>query len=339
MSKFTRRLLCGAVLTIGLLTGFTTRAADISERTIRLGHGSPEEHPLGQGAKKFAELVAQKSGGKMNVKVYPANQLGSEAQTVSAAQGGVQEMTIPSSAPVGTVAKEFAVFDLPFLFNNEKEADAVLDGPVGRKILDKLNDKGLMGLCYWENGFRNVTNSKRPIAKAEDLQGLKIRVMQSPVYIDMFNTLGANAVPMAFTEVYTALETRAIDAQENPYGIIHANKFNEVQKYLSATRHAYAPYVVIVSRKFWDKLSGDEKKIMQDSCYEARDYERKVSRDLNATLLADLKARGMTFNEIPPAELDRMRRDLKPVVDKFTRELGEDLVKQVNAEVAKVRKP
>jgi tripartite ATP-independent transporter DctP family solute receptor len=214
----------------------------------------------------------------------------------------------------------------------------VLDGPVGKKLLDKVSEKNLVGLCYWENGFRHVTNSKRPIAKADDVQGLKIRTMQNPVYTDVFNTLGANAVPMAMTEVYTALETKAVDAQENPYAIIHASKFNEVQKYVSATKHTYAPAPVLVGKKFWDKLTPDEQKILQDSCIEARDYERKVSREQSAKVLADLKAKGMAFNEIPPEEVAKMREKVKPVVDKYTKEIGEDLVKQTYAEIDKVRK-
>ena len=337
MDKPVKHLLLGLMIPAFLLAGTAAQAADVKDRNIKLSYVLSKDHPYGLGATKFAELVNQKSGGKMKVKTYSDGQLGGEAQTISATQGGVQEMTLVSSAPLVGIVKEYALFDFPYLFENEKEADAVLDGPVGKKLLDKLSDKNLIGLCYWENGFRNVTNSKRPIAKAEDIQGLKIRTMQNPVYTDLFNTLGANAVPMAMTEVYTALETKAIDAQENPYQIIYASKFNEVQKYVSATKHAYAPAVVMVSKKFWDKLTPDERKILQDSCVEARDYERKVTRDANAKVLKELQAKGMAFNEIPPAEMAKMREKVKPVVDKYSKEVGEDLVKQTYAEIDKVR--
>jgi tripartite ATP-independent transporter DctP family solute receptor len=313
-------------------------AQDIKGRAIKLGYSVARDHPYGLGVTKFGEIVGQKSGGKIKVTGYADGSLGAEAATISSAQGGTMEMTLVSSAPLVGVVKEFALFDFPFLLNDEKEADALLDGPVGKQLLDKLSEKGLIGLCYWENGFRNVTNSKRPIAKAEDLQGLKIRTMQNPVYTDLFNTLGANAVPMAFTEVYTALETRAIDAQENPYPVIHASKFNEVQKYLSATKHSYAPAPVLVSKKFWDRLSDDEKKILQDSCVETRSYQRQVSRDLSAKMLEDLKAKGMTFNELPPDEVAKIREKAKPIIAKYTKEVGEDLVKQAYAEIDKVRK-
>lgn len=317
------------------LTAFAGQAADINERTIKFGYGIAEDHPLGQGVNKFSQVVSDKSGGQIKVKGYAQNVLGSETQMISAAQGGVQEMVGTSSAPIAGIIKEFALFDFPFLFADEQQADAVLDGPVGRQLLDKLAEKGLVGLCFWETGFRMVTNSRHPIATAEDIKGLKIRTMQNPVYIEAFNSLGANAVPMPFTELYTAMETRAVDAQENPYGIIEAAKFDEVQKYLSATKHAYSPFVVMVSKKFWDKLTADEKKILQDACVEAQAYQRQLNREQNAKIVEELQNRGMEFNEIPPEEREKMQQQLKPVIDKYAKEVGEDLVKQTYAEIEK----
>jgi TRAP-type transport system periplasmic protein len=312
-------------------------AADIKDRSIKLGIGLAEDHPQGMGAKKFAEIVDKKSGGKMKVKNYFSGSIGDDVKMVSALQGGVQEMTIPSTAPLTGLIKEFGVFDLPFLFNDEKEADAVLDGAFGKKMLDRLPAKGLIGLCYWENGFRQLTNSKRAVAKVEDIQGLKIRTMQNKAYIDMFNTLGANAVPMAFTELYTALETKTVDGQENPIPTIQTSKFNEVQKYLSLSKHTYSPFAVLVSKKFWDKLSGDEQKILQDACIEARDYQRKVSREANARILNELKQAGMQVSEVTPQELGKMREKVKPIVDRYTKDYGEALSQELQAEIGKVR--
>lgn len=320
-----------------MLLGASHAAAEINTHSVKFGYGVPEEHPIGQGANKFAELVGQKSGGKIKVRNYPASALGADMQMVSAAQGGIQEFVAVSSAPLVGVVKEFALFDFPFLFANDREADAVLDGPVGTGMLERLTDKGLVGLCYFENGFRNVTNSKRPILRMEDIAGLKLRTLQSPVYIDTFNALGANAVPMPFPEVYSALETKAIDAQENPYANIYSSKYYEVQKYLSATKHAYGPLPLMVSKKFWDKLNPEEKAVFKDSCAEARTYQRKVNRDQSATMLKDLQAKGMVFNEIAPAELTRMRQKLQPVIDKYARQVGDDLVKQTYAELEKIR--
>jgi tripartite ATP-independent transporter DctP family solute receptor len=313
-------------------------AAQVNAQTIKLGYGVPEEHPIGQGANKFAELIEKKSGGKIKVNKFANSALGSDTQMVSAAQGGVQELVAVSSAPLVGLVREFAIFDFPFLFGDEKEADAVLEGPVGRKLMDMLSEKGLVGLCYFENGFRNVTNSKRPITKFEDIAGLKLRVIQSPVYLETFNTLGANAVPMPFPEVFGALESKAIDGQENPYANIYNSRYYEVQKYLSVTKHAYAPLPVMASKKFWDKLGADEKKVFQDACTEARTFQVKYNREQGAKLLADLKAKGMVVNEIAPAEMARMREKVKPVVEKYSKQVGEDLLRQTTAEIGKAKR-
>ena len=312
-------------------------AAEIKQRSIKVSYGTAADHPFGLGVTKFADVVAKKTDGKITVRGYPAGQLGAEVPSISSAQGGVIEMAVTStSAAVGTV-KEFALFDFPYLFSTEKEADAVLDGAVGKQLLDKLPGKGLFGLCYWESGFRNISNSKHPVAKLEDIQGLKVRTIQNPVFLDTINALGANAVPMPFTELYTALETKAVDGQEGPYTTILTSKINEVQKYLSPTQHIYGAVVVLVSKKFWDQLSGDEKQILQDSCGEARDYERAVSRELSPASLGELKAKGMTFTEIPADELAKMREKVKPVTDKYAKDVGDALVAQAHAEIEKVR--
>ena len=189
----------------GLLAAGGAGAADVKERAIKLSYVTAKDSPYGLGVAKFADLVAQKSEGKIKVRGYSDGQLGAEVQSISSAQGGVLEMSLVSTAAATGNVKEFALFDFPFLFSEEKEAYAVLDGPVGTQLLDKLTDRGVVGLCYWEVGFRHVTNSKHPVLKLEDFQGLKIRTIQNPVFVDVFNTLGANASPMAFTEVYTAL--------------------------------------------------------------------------------------------------------------------------------------
>jgi tripartite ATP-independent transporter DctP family solute receptor len=316
---------------------FAAPAASQEKAPAKFGYGITEDHPLGQAATRFAQIVDKRTGGRLKIKTFPANVLGSESAMVSSAQGGVQEIVGTSSAPLVGIVKEFALFDLPFLFANEAEADAVLDGPVGRSLLDKLEPKGVVGLCYWETGFRNVTNSKRPITKVEDIKGLKLRTMQNPVYVESFNSLGANAVPMPFTELFAALETKAIDGQENPYGIIYANKMHEVQKYLSATRHAYSPFVVMASRRYWDRLVAADRKVLQEACVEARGYQRKLNREANEKILANIKASGVQFNEIAPAELARMRKELQPVVAKFSKQIGEETVRQAMEQIEKVR--
>jgi tripartite ATP-independent transporter DctP family solute receptor len=312
-------------------------SAQVNERTLRWAQQNSMEHPQGLGAKKFADLVEQRSGGKIKVRVFPGGQLGGDLQNVSALQGGTLDLMVLNAGLLVGIVKDFAVLDLPFLFNTAEEADAVVDGPVGTKLFEKLPDKGLVGLGYFELGFRNVTNSKRPIAKAEDFQGIKLRVLQSPLFIDLFNTLGANTVAMPFPEVYTALEQRVIDGQENPVTVIFDTKFQEVQKYLSLTRHIYNAQSVIMSKKTWDKLSEEERKIVQASLNEAEAYQRQVSREKSLQVLDDLKKAGMQVNEVSPQEIARIREKIKPVVEKYAKEAGEPLMAEVNAEIAKKR--
>jgi TRAP-type transport system periplasmic protein len=312
-------------------------ADDIKERTIRWGHLQNKDHPVSAGVNKFAEIVAQKSGGKLKVREFGNSSLGSEIQEQSALQGGTQEMMSASTTTLANIVKEMGVFDFPFLFANEAEADAMLDGPIGTRLRERLPEHGIIALAYWENGFRYVTNSKRPINRPEDLDGLKIRVMPNPVYIETFKTMHANPVPLPFGELFTAMETRTVDAQENPYPIILANKFNEVQKYLSNTRHSYNSFIVLFSKKIWDQLSPAEQKILQDAAIEARSYERQVSRTAATKALAELKAKGMAVNDLSPAELTRMREQLKPVAEKFAASYDQAFMRDFNAEMERIR--
>ena len=313
-------------------------AADIKERTIKFPIVNQIDHPQGIGAKKFAELVEQKSGGKMKVKVYPGGSLGGELQVASAMQGGTIEASSMAPAQLVGMVKEFVVLDFPFSFANEREADAVLDGPFGKKLLDMLPAKGLIGLGFMEQGYRSISNSKRPINKLEDIQGLKIRTIQNPLYLDMLNALGANAVPMPFPELYTALEQKAVDGQENPYATVEASKFYEVQKYFSNTRHIYNSQMMMVSKKFWDQLSADEHKILQDASNEASAYQRKVAREMSDKSRQALIKAGMQINDLSPQEIQRMRDKVKPVVEKYTAQVGQPLVAEFNAELEKARK-
>jgi TRAP-type transport system periplasmic protein len=327
--------LLGALLVAGA-TGAI--AADIKDRTIKYAVIYDIKHPHGLGAQKFADLVAERSGNKMKVKVYPNATLGGEIAIISAMQGGTVEMTAVATSQLVGVIKDFAALDLPFLFNNEKEVDRVVDGPVGKAFLDKMPEKGLVGLSWFEHGFRNLTNSRRPVAKLEDIQGLKIRVEQNAVAIDTWNALGTNAVPMPFPELYGALESKAVDGQENPFSTVDSSKFYEVQKYLSVTKHKYTPLVVTLSKKFWDQLSADEKKVIQDAATEAAVYQRKANRDLNDQYLQALKKAGMQINEVPAADAARMRAKVQPVVDKYSAQIGGTLVKDLYGEIEKARK-
>jgi len=305
--------------------------------SLRVAYVQAPDHPHGLGIQKFAELVAQKSNKRIEAKTYGNATLGGDVAVISSLRGGTVDMTVVIPSLVASMIKEYVLLDLPFLFGNYAEVDAVLDGPVGKRLLEMLPDKGLIGLGYWDHGFRIVTNSKRPITKVEDFSGLKIRVPQSSIFIDTFTALGSNAVPMPIPELYGALEAKAVDGQENPYAAVEAIKFNEVQKYASATNHAYNPLVVIFSKQKWDKLSPADRKIIQDAANEAGAYERKVSREANDKAAESLKTKGMLINTVAPAEVTRMRDKVKAVNDKYVKEGGEALAAEINAEIAKVR--
>ena len=330
------KLLCAGIAA-SLLPTTASLAQDIKERSLKFAFQNQADHPQGLGAKKFADLVSAKSGGKMTVKLFGGGTLGGDLQTVSAVQGGTVEVTVLNAGLLSGIVKDFEVVDFPFLFNSGAEADKVMDGPFGKKLLDKLDAKGIVGLGYWDLGFRNVTNSKRPITKIEDLSGLKLRVVQSPVYLDLFKELGANAVPLPFPELYTALEQKAVDGQENPATVIASAKLFEVQKYLSLTRHIYNPQALIVSKKFWDQLSAAEKKVVADAAQEATAYQRQTSRDREASAIEALKKGGMQVNELAPAEIARLREKVKPVVEKHSASVGAPLVAELNAEIARAR--
>jgi len=329
----TGALIAGSIV----LGGSPADAADINRHTIKFASTGAKGAPIVLGMEKFAEIVQEKSGGQITVKSFPNGTLGGDIQTISALQGGTIEMTTMNAGLLAGVVSDFAIVDLPFLFDGPAEADAVMDGPVGKALADRLPEKGLVGLAYWELGFRQLTNSRHPVTKVDDIAGLKIRVVQSPIYIDLFNALGANAVPMPFPELYPALETKTVDGQENPAPSILTAKLHEVQKYLTLTNHTYNPQIVMIGAKFWNKLNADEKKLIQDAAAEARDYQRSVSREQAAKAVDQLKAEGLQVAELSPAEVARFREKAKPVADKYSAQIDPALVKQVNDEIAKVR--
>lgn len=334
---FLRRTLIAATTAALLGASFSAVAQDIKPRIIRFGYGLNEQSNQGRAAKVFADAVEKNSGGKMKVRAIGAAALGPDTQMQQALIGGAQEMMVGSTATLVGISKEMALWDTPFLFSNANEADILLDGPLGTKIKNKLQEKGLVGLVYWENGFRNLTNSKRAITKMEDLDGVKLRVMQNNVFLTSFQTLGANAIPMPFSELFSALETKTVDGQENPFNTILSSKFYEVQKYMTVTNHVYSPWIVTVSKKYWDQLSKDEQKVLMDAAIVSRDFERKDTRDEAAKAVGDLKAKGMMVNELSPAEASRMRDKLSKVYALVAADVGMDLWNEAQGELTKIR--
>ena len=334
-----RAKLYATMLFAGLMAAAPAGAADIKERNIKVGIGLTADHPQGQAVAKFGELVSQKSDGKIKVKLFAGGLLGNDVSMVSSLQGGTQEMTIPDTSTLVGIAglKEFGLINLPFVLNSSQEADELLDGPWGQKLMAKLPEKGLVGLGFWENGFRQISNNRHPINKAEDISGLKLRVIQNPLFIDTFKALGANALPMPFPEVYTALETGTVDGQENPLATLIASKFYEVQKHTVISNHIYSVWAFLISKKFWDKLSPDEQKILTEAANEATAFERKTIRAFDATALEEIKAKGIQVTTLSDEETAKLREITKPVSAKYTQEFGEAGAKEMMAELEKIR--
>lgn len=324
-------------LVAALAAAGAVQAQDFKPRIVRFGYGLVDNSNQGRAVRLFAQEVEKATGGKMKIRGIGNASLGSDTQMQQALIGGAQEMMVGSTATLVGIVPEMAVWDTPFLFSNVKEADAVLDGPVGEKVKAKLEPKGMVGLVYWENGFRNLTNSKRPVNKLEDMGDIKLRVMQNNVFLDSFKALGANAVPLPFSELFTALETRAVDGQENPFNTVVSSKFYEVQKYLTVTNHVYSPWIVTVSKKWWDTLSPAEKKVLQDAAEKSRAFERKDTREEATQALAELRSKGMQVNELPAAEANRMREKLVSVNGGIAKSVGQETWDAVNAAVAQVR--
>lgn len=331
-----KKLALGAIVPLAVLAALPA-SAEIREHQLKFASANNKGHPQVTGMEKFVELIKEKSGGKIDVKLFPGGVLGGDVQTVSALQGGVIEMTVLNAGILASNVKQFGAVDLPFLFNSGEEADKVMDGAFGTGLMDLLPDTGLVGLGYWELGFRNLTNNRHPVTKLEDISGLKIRTIQSPIPIELFNSLGANAVPLPYTELYTALETGTVDGQENPAANILNAKFYEVQKYMTVTRHQYNPQIVLISKKIWDELNDEEKALFQSAATEARDYQRKVSREVDAKAIEDIKATGMEVNELSPEETQKLRDAVKPLIDKFAAEIGPETVAALFKELETIR--
>lgn len=312
--------------------------AQAQDKTIKFATQNPKGHPIVMGMEKFAEIVQAKSGGKIKVNLFPGGTLGGDQANVTAIQAGTLEMASMNSGIFASQVKEFAIYDFPFMFNNEKEADFIVDGPFGKKLHDKLSEKGIVGLAYFELGFRNITNSRRPITKVEDLAGLKLRVIPNPINVDWVKALGANPTPLPFPEVYAALEQKAIDGQENPLTVINANKLYEVQKHVVLSNHQYNPQSVVISKRFWDGLDAGQKKIVTEAAQEAAKFQRAQARAQVAGALDNMKKNGMQVTELPAAEVAKLRDLMRPVTAKYGVNVGQDTLKELQAELAKVRK-
>lgn len=307
------------------------------EAVGKLGQALPPEHPQAIAMDKFSELVGKYTNNRVKVQNFHSSMLGSDDKMLQATQSGTQEFYYGALAAIAGTVKELGVFDFPFLFESMKEVDPVLNGSMGQKIFEKLTPLGLVGLGWSEAGFRNLSNSKRPVKTVADIHGLKLRVMPNKVALDTWKALGANPTPMAFSEVFTALEIKAIDGQENPLILIYTNKFHEVNKYITVTRHVFTPCALVMSKKFWDKLSKDDQEATRKAAKEALMFHRGLMDTANKEVMEKLKAGGAQIDVMSAEEVKKLREKVKPVVETYTKQIGDEFVKEFYAEIEKVR--
>jgi len=286
-----RTLVAAAVLTAaGLAQAQTVK--------LSLGHGSAPDNLRHIASLKFAELVKAKTNGQVEVTVSPSGQLGTDPALITAVRSGAVDITANSQGAFANVVPEYAAFGMPFLFSDLPSAWKALDGPVGKELADKTAEKGMVVLGYWDNGIRHMSNSKRALSKPEDLKGLKMRTPPDAVTVDIMQALGAEAQQIKFAELYVALQQGVVDGQENPLMNIHASKLYEVNKFISLTGHKYEMTPLLISKRSWDRLSDADKKILQEAAAEATQLQRKLSKESDDKLLADLKAKGVQINTV-----------------------------------------
>ena len=304
-------------------TAFASEFTDMDPVTLRLAHVVNEQDGFHIAAVKFQDLVAERTEGAVSIELYPNASLGDERTLLEGMQIGTVDMGIITNGPVANFVEEMAVFELPFLFPSPQAAYDVLDGPIGQELLDKLSEVNLKGLAYAERGFRNLTNSERQVNAPQDMEGLRIRVMENPVYVDTFRALGANAIPMAWTEALTAMQQSTIDGQENPVNVIHSFKLNETQGYMTLSRHTYAPAIFVMGMPVWNKLPEAAQEVLAQAAQEAAEHERQVNAEMESEQLAELREAGMQINDTP--DMKAFQAAVAPVYEKYGEQFGDYL--------------
>jgi C4-dicarboxylate-binding protein DctP len=323
------------VLVLGLLVPSGAMAA--AKWNMKFGHDMPEDSAQHVAALKYAELVKERTKGQVEVKVFPAQQLGTDPEMVQQAQMGTLEIVLPPTAKISGFAAQLQLADLPFLFPSKEICYQVLDGPVGDKLLALLDAKGLKGVSFWESGFKQMTANKA-IRKPEDFAGMKVRVMESPLLIAQYKQVKANPVPIDFAETYNALQQGVVDAQENPLVSIVNMKFYEVQKYTMLSNHGFLGYAFLFSKKVYDGLPADIQKVMRDTARELASFERQDTARREAGYIERIKKGGSQVVVLTPQELQGFAKAFQPVHQQFAKTIGEDLLKETYAHIEKLRK-
>ncbi len=323
-----KKSLFASLLALGLLAG---AVGTVHAETLRFASEAPRTDSQSVAAERFSELLKAKTNGALDIKIYADSSLGAFQAAISGVRGGTIDMAVSGSANFGGLAPLLGIFDIPFMFKDTAHAYRVLDGKVGQDMLDKLDAFGMKGLAFWDNGWREMTNSKHPIKTPADVKGLKVRTTPAPAHIEAFKLLGANPVPMPLAELYTALEMKTVDSQEHPLGVLWSAKLYEVQKYLSLTNHAYSALILVMNKAKFDALPPAHQKAMVEAAREAGQYQRKLNNDGMAKIIVDLKKAGMQVVEQVDGGpfLEATKPGRETFVAKFG---GADVIKAIDAQ-------
>jgi C4-dicarboxylate-binding protein DctP len=325
---------------VALATPFITLAAQAAEPiVIKFSHVVAPDTPKGRAADYFKKLAEERSKGRVKVEVYPNSQLYKDREEMEALQIGAVQMLAPSLSKFGPLGvRPFELFDLPYIFPNKETLYRVMDGDIGKKLFGMLAAKGITGLAFWDNGFKQMS-ANRPLHSVEDFKGLKMRIQSSKVLEAQMKALGANPQVMAFSEVYSALQQGVVDGTENPLSNLYTQKMNEVQKYLTLSDHGYLGYAVLVNKAFWDGLPADIRVILDKAMRDATTFERKIAQQENDEALANIKKAGTTQIYLLPYK-DRVvwQQALLPVHREFEDKIGSDLIQGVYRVAAEVEK-
>lgn len=314
-------------------------AASGESFVIKVGYGTNPGHPIDLGSIEFEKTVEEKAaelGYNVDVQLFPSAQLGSEKEMIEQLQMGTLDMCPTTTGPLGLFKSEYLVFDLPYLFLNYDQADAVLDGEIGTEMLNALEDQNIIGLAWWENGFRELTNNKRPVTKPEDLSGIKLRTMENDVHIDFFSAMGASPTPLGFGEIYTSLQSGVIDGQENPLSIIAVNKFYDVQPYTTISDHVYSPVPVLYSKSLFEKLPEDLQTLVRDTAFEVRTYERQAGRDAEQEYIDEIAQKSEIY-KLTDEEKEAFKAVAMETYKKFEDKIGKELIEKVTSAVDAVQ--
>ena len=322
----------GLVTSLAVASALAFAVGTAQAQTVyRFASESPRSDTQSIAAERMAEVLKQKSGGKLDLKIFADSQLGTFQAAIAGVRGGTIDMAVSGSGNFTGLVPLIGILDLPYLFAGTDHAYKVLDGPVGQSLLAKLEPLGMKGLAFWDNGWRQMTNSKHPIKAPSDVKGLKMRTTGSPAHIEAFKELGANPVPMPIAELYTALEMKTVDAQEHPIGVFYSSKFYEVQKHVSLTYHAYSALILVMNKAKFDGLSPELQKAVLEAAHEGAQYQRKLNNENIAKISADLKSKGIAVvDKVDNGPFTDATKNVKATfVAKFG---GADVIKAIDAQ-------